>query len=93
MATNHGKPRPRYTFTAFDPVIFPIAESALSELAAAVILANVSGRDVPKATIVIAVTDSSIPSTQPSTVANSPTIAVTTPIIAREMKKAGPPFP
>jgi hypothetical protein len=72
-------------------VIFPIAASASSEVLAAVILANVSGREVPNATRVIAVIDSFIPSTQPSSDANSPTIAVTKPIKAREAKKLALP--
>ena len=52
----HGSPRPRNTFTEFDPVTLPTAESAYSDDYAAVILAKVSGREVPIATIVIAVT-------------------------------------
>jgi hypothetical protein len=72
-------------------VIFPIAASASSEVLAAVILANVSGREVPKATKVIAVIDSFIPSVQPSSDANSPTTAVTKPIKAREAKKLALP--
>jgi len=36
-------------------VTFPTAESAYFDVLAAVILANVSGREVPMATIVIAV--------------------------------------
>jgi hypothetical protein len=51
----HGSPRPKKTFTEFDPVTLPTAESAYSEDLAAVILANVSGTEVPIATIVIAV--------------------------------------
>jgi len=54
-------------------------------------LAKVSGNDVPKATKVIAVTDYSIPSAHPSTVAISPTIPVTRPIYIREMTKDGQP--
>lgn len=69
----HGSPQPKKTLTAFDPVILPTAASALSDYLAAVILANVSGRDVPKATRVIEATDSLIYSTQPRTVATSPT--------------------
>jgi len=60
--------------TEFDPVTLPIAASAVLDYLAAVILAKVSGRDVPKATRVLAATDSLIPHTHPKSVANSPTI-------------------
>jgi len=79
-ATAHGRPSPKNTLTELDPVTFPIAESAYSEDLAAVILANVSGREVPRATRVMAVTDSSIPTTQPKSSAIYPTTAVTAPI-------------
>ena len=51
-----GIPRPMNTFTELLPVTFPIALSAVFSLTAAALLANVSGRDVPKATNVMAVT-------------------------------------
>ena len=51
----HGRPRPKNTFTELDPVTLPTAESAYLDVLAAVILANVSGSEVPIATIVIAV--------------------------------------
>lgn len=89
----HGRPRPRNTFTAFDPFTFPTAESALSEVFAAVILAKVSGKDVPNATIVIAVTESGRGNTHPSYVAASPTIAVIIPMNTKAMVKAGYPPP
>jgi len=66
--------------TEFEPVTLPIAESAYSEVLAAVIDANVSGSEVPKATIVIAVMDSFKPISHPRRIAMSPTIAVTRPI-------------
>jgi len=69
-----------------------IAASALAEFLAAFILAKVSGREVPRATRVIEVTDSSIPRTHPRTVANSPTTKVTTPIYTRDTKKEADPF-
>jgi hypothetical protein len=54
--------------------------------------AKVSGRDVPRATKVIAVIAGSIPSTHPKRFANSPTTAVTTPIMTRAItKQAQPP--
>ena len=89
----HGSPQPKKTFTAFDPLIFPTASSALSDYFAAVILANVSGSDVPRATTVIAATDSLIPRQQPKTVATSPTIYVTSPIYIKEVAKHGAPAP
>jgi len=64
-----------------------MAESAYSEVLAAVIEANVSGREVPKATIVIAVTDSSRPITHPRTVAISPITNVTAPMYSNEKTK------
>ena len=79
--------------TEFDPVTFPIAESAYSEFLAAVILAKVSGRDVPTATIVIAVIDGSNPITHPRRPATVPTIAVMIPIRVRAIPNAGAPPP
>jgi len=79
-AMAHGRPRPKKTFTEFDPVTLPIAESAYSDDLAAVILAKVSGKEVPRATRVMAVTDSSMPTTHPKSSAISPTMPVTTPI-------------
>lgn len=75
--------------TELEPVMFPIAESASDDSLAAVIEAKVSGREVPKATKVMAVTDSLMPREQPRIVATSPTMAVTKPIQERAMKKAG----
>ena len=46
------------TLTELDPVTLPIAESAYYDCLAAVILAKVSGNEVPIATKVMAVTDS-----------------------------------
>lgn len=92
-AITHGSPRPRKTLTQFEPVTFPIAESANSEDLQAVILANVSGKEVPKATNVIAVIEFGIPMTQPIYEATSPTIAVTPPMNERAIPKAGHPPP
>tara|TARA_B110000285_G_C15127395_1_gene621176 strand:+ start:127 stop:501 length:375 start_codon:yes stop_codon:yes gene_type:complete len=50
-----GSPRPKNTFTELEPVTLPTAESAYWDDLAAVILAKVSGREVPMATIVMAV--------------------------------------
>ena len=86
-------PRPTKTFTELEPVTFPMAESAYYELLAAVILAKVSGSEVPMATSVIAVTASFKPTVQPRTVATSATTAVTEPINMSATLKAGQPFP
>ena len=91
VAITHGSPSPRKTLTELDPVTFPIASSAVSEFLAAVIDAKVSGKEVPRATKVMAVIDYFRPITHPKTVAISPTTAVTIPIIARAIKKQ--PFP
>ena len=74
-----------------EPVTFPIAESAESLCLAACIDAKVSGRDVPSATNVIAVTYGRNPITQPNKVANSATTAVIIPINTREITKANHP--
>ena len=71
--------------------MFPTAASALGEPLAAAIEAKVSGSDVPRATKVMAATDSSIPRVHPKTVANSPTINVIIPINVKATKNAGPP--
>lgn len=93
VAITHGSPRPKKTFTELDPVTLPTAESACFSAAAAAILANVSGREVPRATKVMAVTDGKIPNTHPNKFANSPTIKVTNPINPSERKKQGNPPP
>lgn len=91
VATTHGRPSPRKTFTEFEPVTLPTAASAYFSYWAAVILANVSGKEVPKATNVIAVIGGSTVSTHPNKVATYSTTAVTIPIIRREVKKHGHP--
>ena len=65
----------------------PTAESALSDYFAAVILANVSGSDVPSATKVIAVIESGKPIMHPNCPATSPTINVITPIKVKAIQK------
>ena len=85
-------PIPRKTLTEFDPVTFPMAESAYGEDLAADILARVSGKDVPIATRVIPATDGFMLITQPNTVATSPTIVVIIPSRRSDtMKVAHPP--
>ena len=92
-AITHGRPSPKKTLTEFEPVTLPIAESAYSEDLAAVTLAKVSGREVPTATIVIAVIDGSSPMTHPRSPATDPTTAVMIPIRESATMKAGAPFP
>lgn len=93
VATTHGSPSPKKTLTELDPVTLPIEASANSSCLAAVIEAKVSGREVPKATNVIAVTDSLMFNTHPRTVAISPITYVTAPIIIKEQTKHGYPPP
>ena len=88
---HHGRPSPKKMLTEFDPVTLPTAESAYSEVCAAMTDAKVSGIDVPMATKVIAVIAGFIPATHPRTVATLPTIAVINPVHARAITKAGYP--
>lgn len=90
---NHGSPSPTNTLTELDPVTLPMAESANSNCLAAVILAKVSGREVPIATSVIAVTAGLNPTVQPRTVATSATTAVMVPMNVSATMKAGHPPP
>ena len=71
--------------------MFPTAASALGDPFAAAIEAKVSGSDVPRATRVMAETDSSIPRAHPKTVANSPTMNVIIPMKVKATKNDGPP--
>ena len=68
-----GRPSPRRTFTEFEPMTFPTAESAYYSWIAATLLAKVSGSEVPRATNVIAVMADGIPRIHPNRLANSPT--------------------
>ena len=70
-----------------------MAASACGSLMAAVRLANRSGKLVPTATNVMAVTDGSSPTKQPNIFAKSPMNAVRMPINNRETKNAGQPRP
>ena len=92
VAITQGSPRPRKTLTLFDPVTFPIAESAYSDSSAACLLAKVSGSDVPKATNVIAVAAGFIPNMHPNKLAYSPTTAVTSPININATTNANHPL-
>jgi hypothetical protein len=71
--------------------MLPTAASAFSDYYAAVLLAKVSGSEVPSATKVIAVTDSLKFITQPKTVATSPTTVVTNAMKSRDITKHGRP--
>ena len=91
-AITHGRPSPRNTLTELLPVMLPTAESACFDVLAAVTEARVSGRDVPRATMVMAVTDCSRPRAHPKRVATSATMAVIVPIMASAMMKAAHPL-
>jgi len=78
--------------TEFEPVMFPTAESAYLEPRAAVTEAKVSGREVPRATRVIAVTELGMPKTQPSKLANSWTTTVIRAMKISEPAKAAQPL-
>ena len=92
-AMTQGRPRPKKTFTEFEPVTFPTAASAQGLSLAAVMLAKVSGSEVPMATKVIAVTPGFSPMTHPIEPAISPTTAVSAPINAMAARKQGMPPP
>lgn len=87
VATTHGSPRPKKTFTEFEPVTLPTASSAYFSFLAAVIEAKVSGSDVPSATNVIALIGAGTPRTHPKAVAIYSTKYVTKPIIPSDAKK------
>ena len=85
-------PRPINTLTELLPVTLPTALSAYFSLTAAVLLANVSGREVPRATKVMAVTSGFRPTRQPKILARSPTTMTRRPIMMREtVKQSQPP--
>lgn len=90
--TTHGKPRPKNTLTELLPVTFPMELSAFFSCWAACLLANRSGRLVPKATKVMAVTMSFKPIKQPNIPARSPMNVVKMAMKARAMIKANQPF-
>lgn len=73
-------PRPMKTLTALLPVTLPTALSACRSIVAAVLLANKSGKLVPKATNVIATTSGFNPIKHPKIDAKSPIMAVSNPI-------------
>merc|ERR1719265_607072 len=86
-----GRPWLRKPFTELLPVTLPIAASAVGSSTAATFEAKVSGREVPKATMVMAVMESLMSATQPSSVAKSPMKTVTTPIISSAVEKHSQP--
>jgi hypothetical protein len=79
------------SLTELEPVTLPTDASAYSSWSTARRDANVSGRDVPSATKVMAVIASPRPTTQPKSEASSPTTAVQMPMKTSETKKAGQP--
>eukprot|EP00732_Lithocolla_globosa_P002104 Lithocolla_globosa_v1_NODE_1276_length_2703_cov_31.340883.p2 type:complete len:168 gc:universal NODE_1276_length_2703_cov_31.340883:2575-2072(-) len=85
--TNQPIPKPKKTLTELLPVTFPRLLSAVVSITAAVLEAKVSGKEVPKATMVIAVTESFKPTEQPNKAAKSPIKAVIIPIKTRAIKK------
>merc|ERR1719428_981204 len=86
-----GRPNPRKTLTELLPVTLPIEASAYGSPMAAALEAKVSGREVPRATKVMAVIESSIPKEQPRSPARSPIMTVTPAIPHRETKKQSQP--
>lgn len=72
-------------------MMLPMALSAYFSLMAAARLANKSGKDVPSATKVMAVTVSSSPTKQPKMEAKSPMKAVRIPITAKDTKNVNQP--
>mmetsp|Transcript_67355 Transcript_67355/g.191129 ORF Transcript_67355/g.191129 Transcript_67355/m.191129 type:complete len:205 (+) Transcript_67355:445-1059(+) len=91
-AGNHDNPRPRKTLTELLPVTLPMLLSAVGSCIAAVLEANVSGKEVPRATNVIAQIEGGMSRAHPSRFARSPMKAVQIPIMSREhAKHAFPP--
>merc|ERR1719409_194631 len=91
QAMSQGRPRPRNTLTELEPVTLPTELSAVSSCVAALLEAKVSGREVPRATKVMAVMASGRVSRQPKMLAMSATKAVSTPMYARATKKVTQP--
>lgn len=91
LAISHGNPNPRNTLTELLPVTLPIALSAYFSCLAATIEANRSGRDVPNATNVMAVTASFKFTKHPKMLAKSPIIAVRTPMSTKDAKNVSHP--
>lgn len=88
---SQGIPKPKNTLTPLLPVTFPTEASAYFSFTAALRLAKRSGRLVPNATKVIAVTSFLSPIKHPNMVAMSPTIAVRIPIMPNITKNANQP--
>lgn len=86
-----GRPRPKKTLTELLPVTFPMELSAVFSCVAACLLANRSGKLVPKATNVMAVTLSLRPTRHPKMPAKSPIIIVNRPIILMATPNANHP--
>merc|ERR1740138_589979 len=87
-----GRPRPRKTFTELLPVTFPMLLSANGSWIAAVFDAKVSGREVPRATKVIAQSSALKDMAQPRRLARSLMKAVQMPIMTSAQKKVATPF-
>merc|ERR1719352_72138 len=80
QAMSQGRPRPRNTLTELEPVTLPTELSPLFFTVLAILEAKVSGREVPRATKVMAVMASGRVSRQPKMLAMSATKAVSTPM-------------
>mmetsp|Transcript_84905 Transcript_84905/g.259240 ORF Transcript_84905/g.259240 Transcript_84905/m.259240 type:complete len:213 (-) Transcript_84905:1954-2592(-) len=88
----HGSPRPRKTLTELLPVTLPTDASASGSWTAACFEAKVSGKDVPRATKVMAVISFSMNGmTQPNRLAMSPMMTVTPPIMIKDTTKHSQP--
>mmetsp|Transcript_57565 Transcript_57565/g.175359 ORF Transcript_57565/g.175359 Transcript_57565/m.175359 type:complete len:342 (-) Transcript_57565:678-1703(-) len=87
----HERPIPKNTLTELLPVTFTIDASAHSSWQAAVLEANKSGMEVPRATKVMAVIESSMPTTHPKSSAKSITQHVSPPMTAKDIMKHGQP--
>mmetsp|Transcript_103499 Transcript_103499/g.331841 ORF Transcript_103499/g.331841 Transcript_103499/m.331841 type:complete len:233 (+) Transcript_103499:1510-2208(+) len=86
-----GRPIPKKTFTELLPVTLTMDASASSSRQAAQREAKRSGMEVPRATKVMAVMESSIPVTQPKSSAKSITQVVTPPMSTKDMMKHNQP--
>jgi len=84
---------PRKTLTALDPVTLPTALSAYCDCSAANLDAKVSGREVPRATMVMAFTATGRLIAHPRVNATSWTTKVTRPISASAHTNATHPPP
>jgi hypothetical protein len=88
----HAKPSPRKTLTELEPVTLVIAASAVGSCCVANLEAKVSGKEVPNATKVMAVTSFRRPTMQPKRLARSEINAVVMPTHASAYTKVPHPL-